>query len=155
VFAALDAAGVVRTTITLHVGYGTFQPVRAEFVADHRMGRESYEVGAEAAEALTQARLDGRRIIAVGTTTTRTLESLPAEPGGRVTPVRGDTALFIAPGHGFRLVSGLVTNFHVPKSSLLMLVSALAGVDRVREAYREAVARRYRFYSYGDAMLIL
>jgi S-adenosylmethionine:tRNA ribosyltransferase-isomerase len=155
VFAALDAAGVERATITLHVGYGTFQPVRAEFVADHRMAFESFEVGAAAADALTRARAEGRRIIAVGTTTTRTLESLELDADGRVPARAGETALFISPGYEFRLVSGLVTNFHVPKSSLLMLVSAFAGLEHVREAYREAVAARYRFYSYGDAMVIL
>lgn len=155
VFEALDAAGIERTTLTLHVGYGTFQPVRVELVADHRMGHEWFEVGAEAAAALTRALADGRRIIAVGTTTTRTLESLTLTAEGRVPAACGETALFISPGYRFRLVSGLVTNFHVPKSSLLMLVSAFAGVEAVRQAYREAVAARYRFYSYGDAMVIL
>ena len=155
VFEALDAAGVERATITLHVGYGTFQPVRAEFIADHRMAYESFEVGGAAAEALTRARAEARRIVAVGTTTTRTLESLEPDAEGRLTACAGETALFISPGYQFRLVSGLVTNFHVPKSSLLMLVSAFAGLDHVREAYREAVAARYRFYSYGDAMVIL
>lgn len=150
---ALDEAGIERATLTLHVGYSTFQPVRAEFVADHRMGHESYEVGAAAAEALTRARAEGRRIVAVGTTTTRTLESLPLD-GDVIRPARGDTDLFITPGFRFRLVGGLVTNFHVPRSSLLMLVAAFAGPDHVRAAYREAVAQRYRFYSYGDAMLI-
>lgn len=153
-FEALDAAGIERTTLTLHVGYGTFQPVRAEFVADHRMGHESYEVGPAAAEALTRARAEGRRIVAVGTTSTRTLESLPAD-GDVIRPARGETALFITPGHRFKVVGGLVTNFHVPKSSLLMLVAAFAGLESVRAAYREAVAQRYRFYSYGDAMAIL
>ncbi|MEZ5294251.1 MAG: tRNA preQ1(34) S-adenosylmethionine ribosyltransferase-isomerase QueA [Vicinamibacterales bacterium] len=153
-FQALAAAGVERTSITLHVGYGTFQPVRVEHVEEHRMASEHYEVGAEAADALTRALAEGRRIVAVGTTTTRTLESLPIEHG-RVAAGRGDTALFISPGFRFRLVSGLVTNFHVPRSSLLMLVSAFAGVDHVREAYAQAVAAEYRFYSYGDAMLVL
>lgn len=155
VFEALDAAGVERASITLHVGYGTFQPVRVELVADHRMARESFEVDAAAAEALSRALIDGRRIVAVGTTTTRTLESLEPDAAGHVRAACGGTALFIAPGHRFRLVSGLVTNFHVPKSSLLMLVSAFAGIEHVRHAYREAVAARYRFYSYGDAMVIL
>jgi len=153
--AALDHAGVERTTITLHVGYGTFQPVRTEFVADHVMGHETYEVGVEAASALSRARAERRRVVAVGTTCTRTLESLTFEPDGRVAPCRGETDLFITPGHTFRVVEGLVTNFHVPRSSLLMLVSAFAGVEPVRHAYREAVAARYRFYSYGDAMAIL
>lgn len=153
--AALDARGIARTSITLHVGYGTFQPVRATLVADHRMASESYEVSAAAAAALSGARREGRRIIAVGTTTTRTLESLAIDEHGEVGPGRGETALFISPGFGFRLVNGLVTNFHVPRSSLLMLVSAFAGIEPIREAYRIAVAERYRFYSYGDAMLIL
>jgi len=153
--AALDRAGVERTTITLHVGYGTFQPVRSEFVADHRMGYEAYEVGADAAAALSRARAEGRRVVAVGTTSTRTLESLTIQPDGRIAPGSGETGLFIAPGYAFRVVDGLVTNFHVPRSSLLMLVSAFAGVEATRHAYREAIAARYRFYSYGDAMLIV
>lgn len=155
VFDALDAAGVERATITLHVGYGTFQPVRVDSIAEHRMERERFEVGPEAAEALTRAVVDRRRIVAVGTTTTRTLESLPIDESGRIVPTSGETDLFIAPGHRFRLVQGLVTNFHVPRSSLLMLVSAFASIEAVREAYRVAVAERYRFYSYGDAMVIL
>jgi S-adenosylmethionine:tRNA ribosyltransferase-isomerase len=150
----LDDAGVERATITLHVGYGTFQPVRVDLVADHRMQHERFEVGAEAADALSRALAERRRIIAVGTTTTRTLESLPVSDDGRIAPASGETALFIAPGHRFRLVQGLVTNFHVPRSSLLMLVSAFAGVEAIREAYGVAVAERYRFYSYGDAMLV-
>ncbi len=153
--AALDRAGVERTTLTLHVGYGTFQPVRSEFVADHRMGSEAYEVGPAAAAALSRARAEGRRVVAVGTTSTRTLESLTIQPDGHIAPASGETALFITPGYAFRVVDGLVTNFHVPRSSLLMLVSAFAGVEAIRRAYREAIAARYRFYSYGDAMLIV
>ena len=152
---ALEARGVERASLTLHVGYGTFQPVRVDNVEDHRMEAESYEVPADTSAALTRAIGESRRIIAVGTTTTRTLESLAIEAGGTVCPQRGETTLFIYPGHRFRLVSGLITNFHLPKSSLLMLVSAFAGRDHVLDAYREAVARNYRFYSYGDAMLIL
>ncbi|MEP7116792.1 MAG: tRNA preQ1(34) S-adenosylmethionine ribosyltransferase-isomerase QueA [Acidobacteriota bacterium] len=152
--AALDRAGIERATITLHVGYGTFQPVRVDLVADHRMARENYEVGPEAALALTRALAAGRRIVAVGTTTTRTLESLDLVAAADEQPQRGATNIFIAPGHRFRVVGGLVTNFHVPRSSLLMLVSAFAGVEPVRQAYRDAVAARYRFYSYGDAMFI-
>lgn len=154
IFDALDARGIERVTVTLHVGYGTFQPVRVDLVAEHRMAHESYHVSEATAAALTRARLAGRRIVAVGTTTTRTLESLTIAPDGQVLPGRGDTALFISPGYRFRLVQALVTNFHVPKSSLLMLVSALAGIDAIRAAYREAIAHRYRFYSYGDAMFI-
>ena len=153
--AAIDRAGVERTAITLHVGYGTFQPVRVDLVGDHRMAREEYDVSAAAAAALTRAITAGRRVVAVGTTTTRTLESLAVGPGGGVTPGRGATDIFIAPGHPFRIVGGLITNFHVPRSSLLMLVSAFAGVESVRRAYQAAVAARYRFYSYGDAMAIL
>ena len=119
------------------------------------MEAEHYEVSPDAAAALTRARRDGRRIVAVGTTSTRTLESLTIDSAGDVQAGSGDTALFIRPGHRFALVSGLITNFHLPKSSLLMLVSAFAGRERVLEAYREAVRARYRFYSYGDAMVIL
>ncbi len=152
---ALDAHGVNRLSITLHVGYGTFQPVRADRVEDHQMEAEHYEVGHAAASGLSHAMRVGTRIVAVGTTSTRTLESLTIDADGTVHEGRGETALFIRPGHQFRLVSGLVTNFHLPRSSLLMLVCAFGGTDRVLEAYRQAVANRYRFYSYGDAMLIL
>lgn len=153
-FAALDARGIERVTVTLHVGYGTFQPVRVDRIADHRMAHESYHVSDETAAALTRARQAGRRIVAVGTTSTRTLESLAITPAGQVLGGRGETALFISPGYRFQLVQALVTNFHVPRSSLLMLVSALAGLETMRAAYREAIAERYRFYSYGDAMFI-
>jgi S-adenosylmethionine:tRNA ribosyltransferase-isomerase len=152
---ALAARGVGRATITLHVGYGTFKPVRVDNVDDHDVDPEPFTVSDDAARALTEALRDGRRIIAVGTTTTRALESLTFEPDGRVLPATGETRLFIHPGHQFRVVSGLVTNFHLPKSSLLMLVAAFAGREQVLAAYREAVAQRYRFYSYGDAMVIL
>lgn len=151
---ALTARGVERLNITLHVGYGTFQPVRVDDVEEHQMEAEHYEVTAGTAAALSRALADQRRIIAVGTTTTRTLESLPVDDGGQVAAGSGETALFIRPGHRFRVVSGLITNFHLPKSSLLMLVSAFAGREHVLDAYREAVAHRYRFYSYGDAMFI-
>ncbi|HYE86845.1 MAG TPA: tRNA preQ1(34) S-adenosylmethionine ribosyltransferase-isomerase QueA [Vicinamibacterales bacterium] len=151
---ALSANGIERASVTLHVGYGTFQPIRVERIDEHQMEGEHYEVGVETTRALTRARREGRRIVAVGTTTTRTLESLTIAPDGEVMPGRGETTLFIRPGHRFQLVSGLVTNFHLPRSSLLMLVAALAGRERVLAAYREAVARRYRFYSYGDAMFI-
>jgi S-adenosylmethionine:tRNA ribosyltransferase-isomerase len=155
IFEALARVGVERATITLHVGYGTFQPVRVEQVEAHMMEPEPFELGADAAAAISRARREGRRIIAVGTTTTRTLESLVLETDGTVLPQRNETALFIHPGHRFQLVSGLITNFHLPKSSLLMLVSAFGGREHVLAAYREAVAHGYRFYSYGDAMLIL
>jgi S-adenosylmethionine:tRNA ribosyltransferase-isomerase len=151
---ALAARGIERTTLTLHVGYGTFKPVRVEHVDDHEVDPERYSVSEEAAETLTRARRDRRRIIAVGTTTTRALESLGVDDD-RVRPGEGETTLFIRPGHRFQLVSGLVTNFHLPKSSLLILTAAFAGREEILAVYREAVRRRYRFYSYGDAMLIL
>jgi S-adenosylmethionine:tRNA ribosyltransferase-isomerase len=151
---SLAANGVERVQITLHVGYGTFQPIRVERIDEHQMEAEHYEVTEAAATALTRARREHRRIIAVGTTTTRTLESLTITPGGEVAAGRGETALFIRPGHAFQLVSGLITNFHLPQSSLLMLVSAFAGREATLSAYREAVEQRYRFYSYGDAMFI-
>jgi S-adenosylmethionine:tRNA ribosyltransferase-isomerase len=154
ILAGIAERGVERVSITLHVGYGTFQPVRADTVEQHQMEAEHYEVTPGAAAALSQALREGRRIIAVGTTTTRTLESLAVSPGGEVAAGAGETALFIHPGHRFRVVSGLITNFHLPRSSLLMLVSAFAGRDHILAAYREAVAARYRFYSYGDAMFI-
>lgn len=153
--AQLEGAGVQRTAITLHVGYGTFKPVRVDRVEDHVVDPEAYTVTAAAAAALTSALAESRRIIAVGTTTTRALESLVVSDAGEVVPASGETAAFIYPGHQFRVVNGLITNFHLPKSSLLMLVAALGGRERVLAAYREAVARGYRFYSYGDAMLIL
>jgi len=150
----LAAKGIERATITLHVGYGTFKPVRVDQVEEHEVDAERYTVAPAAADALTRALGEGRRIIAVGTTTTRALESLSADEG-TIAPATGETRLFIHPGHRFRLVSGLVTNFHLPRSSLLMLVAAFASRERILAAYREAVAHRYRFYSYGDAMLIL
>src|SRR5579872_5759321 len=151
----LAARGVEMTSITLHVGYGTFQPVRVERVEDHRVESERYMISAQAANAINRALDDGRRVIAVGTTTTRTLEAVARDHGGRMTEASGTTDLFIYPGFQFRVLGGLLTNFHLPKSSLLMLVAAFAGLDSVRNAYHAAVAERYRFYSYGDAMLIL
>jgi S-adenosylmethionine:tRNA ribosyltransferase-isomerase len=152
---ALAAQGVKRAALTLHVGYGTFKPVRAARVDEHVVDPERYTVSAATAAALTRARQAGGRIIAVGTTTVRALESLEIDDNGRVVPATGETRLFVHPGHTFRLVDGLVTNFHLPKSSLLMLVAAFAGREPVLNAYREAVARAYRFYSYGDAMLVV
>ncbi|HYM26423.1 MAG TPA: tRNA preQ1(34) S-adenosylmethionine ribosyltransferase-isomerase QueA [Vicinamibacterales bacterium] len=151
----LKARGVEMTSITLHVGYGTFQPVRVERVEDHRVESERYTIGARAADAINHALDGGRRIIAVGTTTTRTLESVARDHGGRVAQGSGTTDLFIYPGFPFQVLGGLLTNFHLPKSSLLMLVAAFGGFDAVRNAYHAAVAERYRFYSYGDAMLIV
>jgi len=153
--AALERAGVERTEITLHVGYGTFKPVRVERVEDHVVDPEHYDIGDETADAITRARNDGRRIVAVGTTTTRALEDAALRGGGRVTAGAGTAAIFIHPGHRFQAVDALLTNFHLPGSSLLMLVAAFAGTEKVLAAYREAIEQRYRFYSYGDAMLIL
>jgi S-adenosylmethionine:tRNA ribosyltransferase-isomerase len=152
---ALDARGVERAEVTLHVGYGTFKPVRVDRVEDHVVDPETFTVSPETAAALTRARRAGRRVIAVGTTTVRTLESLIVSDDGAVQPASGETRLFIHPGHQFRSVTGMITNFHLPRSSLLMLVAALAGRERVLAAYADAVARGYRFYSYGDAMLVI
>jgi S-adenosylmethionine:tRNA ribosyltransferase-isomerase len=153
--AALAARGVERTEVTLHVGYGTFKPIRVPRVDDHVVDPEAFVVGNSAADLITRARRERRRVIAVGTTTVRALESLPLTDDGRVEAANGETTLFIRPGHEFRIVNGLITNFHLPQSSLLVLVAAFAGRERVLEAYRAAVAGGYRFYSYGDAMLIV
>jgi S-adenosylmethionine:tRNA ribosyltransferase-isomerase len=153
--AALDGAGVERVTVTLHVGYGTFKPVRAEEVEAHQVDPEPYEISESAAASIDRAMAEGRRVIAVGTTTTRALEHAAARGEGKISAGRGEADLFIYPGFTFRVISGLMTNFHLPKSSLLMLVSAFAGRECVLDAYRQAVAERYRFYSYGDAMLIV
>lgn len=152
---AIDARGVERQEITLHVGYGTFKPVRVTEVESHVVEPEHYEISAAAAAAITRALDEGRRVIAVGTTTTRALEHAAIVGDGRIRPGGGEATAFIYPGFDFKVVDGLLTNFHLPKSSLLMLVAAFAGRERVLGAYREAVARRYRFYSYGDAMLVL
>lgn len=153
--AALGAKGVEIAEITLHVGYGTFQPVRVERVEEHRVEPERYDIDERAAAAIAAALAEHRRVLAAGTTTTRALEAAACAHGGRVVAGSGIADLFIYPGFEFRVVSGLMTNFHLPRSSLLMLVSAFAGRDRVLAAYRTAIAERYRFYSYGDAMLIL
>jgi S-adenosylmethionine:tRNA ribosyltransferase-isomerase len=150
--AALGAAGVEVASLTLHVGPGTFMPIRCDDLAEHAMGPERYDIPPETGAAIEAARGAGRRIVAIGTTTVRALESAGA--GGVVQAGAGETALFIRPGHVFRVVDALLTNFHLPRSSLLALVAALAGWDRVRAAYAEAVRLRYRFYSFGDAMLI-
>jgi S-adenosylmethionine:tRNA ribosyltransferase-isomerase len=139
--------------ITLHVGYGTFQPVRVEHVEDHRVEPERYEIGRTAAETITAALREKRRIVAVGTTTTRTLETVAREHEGQIVPGTGWADVFIYPGFTFRVISGLLTNFHLPRSSLLMLVSAFAGRERVLNAYRHAPSPIVRFYSYGGPML--
>lgn len=152
---ALRSSGVGEVAITLHVGYGTFKPVRTETVEAHVVDPEPYVISQTAASAINAALDERRRIIAVGTTTTRALEDAARRGGGRVVAGSADATLFIHPGVQFQVVGALMTNFHLPKSSLLMLVSAFAGKDRILEAYREAIAQKYRFYSYGDAMLIM
>jgi S-adenosylmethionine:tRNA ribosyltransferase-isomerase len=151
---ALAARGVERAEIVLHVGPGTFRPVEAEDVRLHRVDPERFTIPPAAADALGRARAEGRRVVAVGTTVTRALESA-VDSAGRVAPGSGETSLVIVPGFRFRVVGGLVTNFHLPRSSLLLLVSAFAGRERVLAAYADAVRERYRFYSYGDAMLVV
>ena len=151
---ALDAAGVARETLTLHVGAGTFLPVKVEDTADHRMHAEWGRIDPETAQRLNEARAAGGRLIAVGTTSLRLLESAAGDDG-TIHPFAGDTAIFITPGYRFRAVDGLMTNFHLPRSTLFMLVSALMGRERMREVYVHAIASAYRFYSYGDSSLLL
>ena len=150
---SLESQGVDRTTVLLHVGPGTFKPVEVQDVVNHRMDPEYYEVTDLAAEEIDRTRASGGRIVAVGTTSVRVLES-QTDTWGRLGSGSGWTDIFIYPGHSFKLVDALLTNFHLPRSTLLMLVSALAGRELIREAYDEAVRQEYRFYSYGDAMLI-
>jgi S-adenosylmethionine:tRNA ribosyltransferase-isomerase len=151
-FAALAARGVETARLTLHVGAGTFQPVRADDIREHRMHFERLRVDATVVAAIEAARARGGRVVAVGTTVVRSLET--AARGGRLSPFEGETDLFIYPGYRFRVVDAMVTNFHLPESTLLMLVSAFAGRAQVLAAYRHAVAQRYRFFSYGDAMFL-
>ena len=155
VLAALEARGVRRASVTLHVGAGTFQPVRVESIADHRMHSEWFEVPQATVDAIAETRARGGRVIAVGTTTLRSLESAALGTPDRL-PRAGarDTDIFITPGFDFRVVDRLVTNFHLPRSTLMMLVSAFAGFDAIRTLYADAIARRMRFFSYGDAMLL-
>ncbi len=152
-WAALAAAGVTRETVTLHVGAGTFLPVKADDTADHKMHAEWGSIDAATAARLNAARAAGGRVIAVGTTSLRLLES--AVTNGIITPFTGDTAIFITPGYRFGAIDGLITNFHLPKSTLFMLVSALMGLDTMQAAYAHAIAQDYRFYSYGDGSLLL
>ena len=152
--AALDEAGIRREMLTLHVGAGTFLPVKAENTVDHAMHSEWGRIEPEVAARLNAARASGGRIIAVGTTSLRLLESA-ADEAGTIQAFAGDTAIFITPGYRFRAVDGLMTNFHLPKSTLFMLVSALMGRERMHAAYAHAIAREYRFYSYGDSSLLL
>lgn len=151
----LRAKGVETVFVTLHVGAGTFQPVRVDNIADHQMHAEYLEVGAEACERINAAKVRGSRVVAVGTTSVRSLESAAAQHGGELKPYTGDTRLFITPGCQFQVITAMITNFHLPESTLMMLVSAFGGYDNIMRAYRHAVAAEYRFFSYGDAMLIL
>jgi S-adenosylmethionine:tRNA ribosyltransferase-isomerase len=155
VIEALHQRQIETCEITLHVGLGTFQPVRVHRVEDHKMEAERFEISEAAAAALNCALEQGRRIIAVGTTSLRTLEHVGREAGGRLEPGKGETSLFVYPGFKFRVIRGLLTNFHLPQSTLLMLVCAWAGRDLTLRAYQHAVRERYRFYSYGDCMLVL
>ena len=155
VLAALDARGVRRAAVTLHVGAGTFQPVRSERIAEHRMHSEWFEIGAATAAAIAATQAAGGRIVAVGTTSMRALESAALRaPDGRVAPCSGETDIFITPGFAFGAVDRLLTNFHLPRSTLMMLVSAFAGHAHVMALYRHAIEARYRFFSYGDCMLL-
>jgi S-adenosylmethionine:tRNA ribosyltransferase-isomerase len=156
-FVALDRKGVERVSLTLHVGAGTFQPVRVDDIEAHEMHAEFLEVSASVCAAVEAARARGGRVIAVGTTAVRSMETAAGNSGnGRILqPFRGDSRIFIYPGYQFLVVDGIVTNFHLPESTLLMLVSAFAGMDEIRAAYSHAIEERYRFFSYGDAMLIL
>jgi S-adenosylmethionine:tRNA ribosyltransferase-isomerase len=150
--ADLRGRGIETVFLTLHVGAGTFQPIRVEQIETHKMEEEEYELSEGVAQRINAAKSAGRKIIAVGTTTTRALESA-GTPYGKLQAGRHRTSLFIYPGYRFRVIDGLITNFHLPRSTLLLLVSAFAGRELILKAYAEAVAQRYRFYSYGDAML--
>ncbi|MBB3032999.1 tRNA preQ1(34) S-adenosylmethionine ribosyltransferase-isomerase QueA [Alteriqipengyuania lutimaris] len=152
--ARLEAAGIATETLTLHVGAGTFLPVKAQDTADHRMHAEWGSITPEVADRLNTARAEGRRVIAVGTTSLRLLESA-ADETGTIRPFADDTAIFITPGYRFRAIDGLMTNFHLPKSTLFMLVSALMGRERMLDVYAHAIDNEYRFYSYGDSSLLL
>lgn len=149
------AKGVKTGFVTLHVGLGTFRPVKVDEVTNHKMHSEHYEVPGETAELIAQTKAGGGRVISVGTTSCRTLEAVATEHGGRVVPCDGWTDIFIYPGYQFKVLDGLITNFHLPESTLIMLVSAFAGYDNIMKAYKEAVREEYRFFSFGDAMLIL
>ncbi len=147
--------GVEVIFITLHVGLGTFRPVSVDSVEEHTMHSEFYRMSQKASESLNNAKAEGRRIISVGTTSTRTLETIARDNNGAFVETSGWTDIFIYPPYQYQAIDGLITNFHLPKSTLIMLVSALAGKDEVLHAYREAVRERYRFFSFGDAMLII
>ena len=145
----LHQKGVHTAEVTLHVGYGTFSPIRTENILDHQMHSEDYEIPDKTLQEIAEAKKEKKRVFAVGTTSLRTLESYPSQG------VKGSTNIYITPGYPFKMVDGLITNFHLPESSLYVLVCSLLGTERCREVYREAIQKKYRFYSYGDAMLIL
>jgi len=153
-FGRLHDAGIQVAAVTLHVGPGTFKPVTTERVEDHQMGAETFTISEETAKAIQETKRTGGRVVAVGTTVVRTLETVANEKG-KIVSMSGESRLFITPGFQFKVVDALMTNFHLPRTTLLMLVSAFAGIEPIRRAYEEAVKERYRFYSYGDAMLIL
>ncbi len=154
ILAGLDARGIERVSVTLHVGLGTFLPVRSERIEDHVMHEESYTVTPETAGSVMRAKREGRPVLAVGTTSIRTLESAWDAEAGTLRAGEGSTSIFIYPGYRFKVIDRVFTNFHTPESTLLMLVSAFAGKDKIFDAYRHAVEARYRFFSYGDSMLI-
>ncbi len=151
--ARLDAKGIENARVTLHVGAGTFLPVTVDDVSEHKMHAEWGEVSSQAAETIARAKSEGRRVIPVGTTALRLIEA--ASASGTIAPWTGDTDIFITPGYRFRTADGLMTNFHLPRSTLMMLVSAMMGVERMRQVYAHAIANKYRFYSYGDSSLLL
>lgn len=153
VFKALEEKGVEKVFVTLHVGAGTFLPVKTEDTKDHKMHTEYCEISAEACNAINKAKAEGRRIIAVGTTSLRLLETA-ADEKGILHPFAGDTGIFITPGYKFRVIDMIITNFHLPKSTLFMLICAIAGTERMKAAYQHAIKERYRFYSYGDSSII-
>lgn len=153
-FQRLNASGIKIATVTLHVGPGTFKPVTTERIEDHQMGAEAFTISEGTARAIQKTKQAGGRVVAVGTTVVRTLETVAKEKR-EIVPMSGESRLFITPGFQFKVVDALMTNFHLPRTTLLMLVSAFAGIEPMRKAYEEAVKERYRFYSYGDAMLIL
>jgi S-adenosylmethionine:tRNA ribosyltransferase-isomerase len=155
IFDALAAKGVSRATVTLHVGPGTFKPVKCDTVEKHKMDPERYAVSRETARAVEQCKAKGGRVIAVGSTSVRTLETVAAAHHGKVVPAEGASSIFIYPPYTFNVVDAMLTNFHLPQSTLIMMVSALAGRDRILNAYHEAIQQQYRFFSYGDCMLIL
>ena len=150
----IEDKGIIITYVTLHVGLGTFRPVEVDNILEHKMHSEFYTMSKETADILNQAKKDGRRIIAVGTTSTRTLETIASDNDGSFKECCGNTSIFIYPGYKFKAIDALITNFHLPKSTLVMLVSALAGRENILNAYKEAVNEKYRFFSFGDAMLI-